>query len=135
MLIPGGYNWVDVRDVVNAALVSINSGRRGEKYILSGNFCTLIDLSKLISKISGKKTPQLLAPVFLAQLFCPFYEFFYRLTKQKPMYTCQSLELLIHAPRNISFEKARKELDYSPVSLEETLQDTFQWYKQNKYIS
>lgn len=134
MLIPGGYNWVDVRDVVHAAIRSINAGRTGEKYILSGSFCTLINLSGLISKISGKKTPHLLAPVFLAKLVCPFYEFFYRLTKQKPLYTCQSLELLIHAPQNISFEKARKELDYNPGSLEETLSDTLAWYKQYKYI-
>jgi len=134
MLIAGGYNWVDVRDVADAAIRAINSGRRGEKYILSGSFCTLIDLSGLIGKISGKRTPRMLAPVILAKMFCPFYEFFYRITKQKPMYTCQSLDLLIHAPVNISFEKARKELDYNPRSLEDTLRDTLQWYKQNKYI-
>jgi dihydroflavonol-4-reductase len=41
MLISGGYNWVDVRDVAAAAIQSVESGRKGEKYILSGNFCSL----------------------------------------------------------------------------------------------
>lgn len=134
MLIPGGYNWVDVRDVVHAAIQAVESGRKGEKYIVSGSFYSLLDLSRLISKISGKRTPQLLAPVFLAKLVSPFYEYFLRITKQKPMYTSQTLELLIHAPENISNEKAQKELDYRPRSLDQTLRDTLQWYKQNKFI-
>ena len=31
-LVPGGYNWVDVRDVVNAAIQSIEKGKTGQKY-------------------------------------------------------------------------------------------------------
>ena len=36
MLISGGYNWVDVRDVAAAAIQAMEKGRKGEKYILSG---------------------------------------------------------------------------------------------------
>lgn len=135
MLISGGFNWVDVRDVAMAAVKAFESGKPGEKYILSGNFCTLKELSALTGKISGKPTPKFVAPVFLAQLSSPFYEFYYSLTKQKPMYTSQSLELLIRAPKNISFEKARADLGYVPRPLEQTLRDTFTWYKQNNFMS
>jgi dihydroflavonol-4-reductase len=45
------------------------------------------------------------------------------------------LKLLINAPKNISFEKAKKELGYNPLPLEQTLRDTFTWYKQNSYLS
>jgi dihydroflavonol-4-reductase len=135
MLISGGYNWVDVRDVAAAAVQSVESGRRGEKYILSGNFCSLKDLSELIGTISGKRTPKLLAPVFMAKLACPFLEFYSSLTRKKPVYTRQSLDLLIKSPKNISFEKARKELGYEPRTLEQTLRETFEWYKENKYLN
>ena len=52
-LVSGGYNWVDVRDVVSASIHAIESGRKGENYILSGEYCTLHELSEMISKISG----------------------------------------------------------------------------------
>ena len=135
MLISGGYNWVDVRDVATAAIESMESGRKGEKYILSGNFCSLKELSELTGKISGKRTPKFIAPVFLAQLASPFFQLFYSLTNKKPIYTSQSLKLLDSAPKNISCEKAKKELAYNPLALEQTLTDTFNWYKQNKYLN
>jgi dihydroflavonol-4-reductase len=134
MLISGGYNWVDVRDVSEAAIQAMEKGRNGEKYILSGNFCTLQELSEITGKISGKRTPKLLAPVFLAKLACPFFELGYFITKQKPIYTRQSLELLINSPKNISFEKANKELNYKVRPLEQTLYDTFNWYIDNKIL-
>ncbi len=134
MLIPGGYNWVDVRDVAGTAIRAAETGRNGEKYILSGNFSDLKNLSLLISKISGKSTPGIIAPLFLAELASPFYEIFNSLSGQKPMFTRQSLQLLKRAPKNISSEKAKKELGYSPRPLEQTLRDTFDWYKQNNYL-
>lgn len=135
MLISGGYNWVDVRDVATAAIQAIESGRTGEKYILSGNFYSLKKLSELTGIISGKKTPKFIAPVALAQLASPFFQLYYSLSKKQPIYTWQSLNLLINAPKNISFEKAKNELKYNPRLLEETLRDTFNWYKQNKYLN
>jgi dihydroflavonol-4-reductase len=135
MLISGGYNWVDVRDVAAAAIQAMETGRNGEKYILSGNFCSLKDLSELTGKISGKRTPKFIAPIFLAQMASPFYQFYYSLTGKKPIYTWQSLKLLKSAPKNISSEKAQKELGYKPRALEQTLRDTFNWYKQNKYLN
>jgi len=135
MLISGGYNWVDVRDVAKAAIQSVETGRKGEKYILSGNFCSIKDLSEITGKISGKRTPTLLAPVFLAKLACPFFQIYYSITKGKPIYTSQSLDLLINSPKNISFEKAKKELGYEPHPLEQTLRDTFNWYIENKYLT
>ena len=134
MLISGGYNWVDVRDVAFAAIQATEKGRNGEKYLLPGNFCSLNELSEITGKISAKRTPKLVAPVFLAQIASPFFQFFYIITGKKPIYTRQSLKLLISAPKNISFNKAKKELNYSPRSFEQTLRDTFDWYKKNKYI-
>ena len=134
MLISGGYNWVDVRDIVIAAIQSVESGKKGEKYILSGNFYHLKELSELIGKISGKRTPTLLAPVFMAKLACPFFQLYYSITNGKPVFTCQSLDLLINSPKNISFDKARRELGYEPRPLEQTLRDTFNWYRENKKL-
>jgi dihydroflavonol-4-reductase len=133
-LVSGGYNWVDVRDVVSASVRAIESGRTGEKYILSGEFCSLTELSAMMSKISGCKIP-VLVPVSLARLACPFFQSYSSITKKEPLYTFQSLNILANSPVNISNAKARKELGYEPRPLEQTLRDTFDWYKENKYIN
>jgi dihydroflavonol-4-reductase len=87
----------------------------------------------MISKISGCRIP-FMVPVFLARLTCPFFRMYATLTNKEPLYTSQSLDLLVSSPLNISSEKARRELGYSPRPLEETLIDTFAWYKENKYL-
>jgi dihydroflavonol-4-reductase len=134
MLVPGGYNWIDVRDVVDATIQSVEHGRKGEKYLLSGYYCSLMELSGLISKISGKRTPKLVAPIFLAKLACPFFWIYSSITKKDPLYTFQSLDILVKSPRKISFAKAQKELNYNPRSLESTLRDTFDWYRTNNLL-
>ena len=132
---PGGYDWVDVRDIVSAALNAIDKGRHGEKYILSGNFCTLKDLSRMISSIYNKKTPQILVPHFIAKMACPFIAFYSSVTSKNPIYTSQSLDILKNSPHNISSKKAQTELDFQPRDLMETLEDTINWYKQNNYLN
>jgi len=133
-LISGGYNWVDVRDVVSASIQAIESGRKGEKYILSGEFCTLQKLSAIISKLSGCKIPGIV-PVSLARLACPFFKVYSSVTNTQPLYTYQSLDILVNSPSNISNEKARRELGYEPRHLEQTLRDTFEWYRENNFIN
>jgi dihydroflavonol-4-reductase len=133
-MVPGGYNWVDVRDVVSASINAVEYGRKGENYILSGEYCSLQALSSLISKISGCKIP-LIVPVSLARLACPFYKVYSSIAKKEPLYTYQSLDILVNSPVNISNAKAKKELHYEPRPLEQTLRDTFDWYKENNFIN
>jgi Nucleoside-diphosphate-sugar epimerases len=133
-LVSGGYNWVDVRDVVSASIHAIESGRKGENYILSGEFCTLQELSAMISKISGCKIP-VIVPVSLARLACPFFKVYSSVTNTQPLYTYQSLDILVNSPSNISNAKARKDLRYEPRPLEQTLRDTFDWYREKNFIN
>jgi dihydroflavonol-4-reductase len=133
-LISGGYNWVDVRDVVSAAKNAVESGRRGENYILSGQFCSLHELSVLITRLSDGRIP-IIVPVPVARLATPFFKFYSIFSGKQPLYTHQSLDILVNSPLNISNAKARKELGYSPRSLEQTLRDTFDWYRDNNFIN
>jgi dihydroflavonol-4-reductase len=133
-LVSGGYNWVDVRDVVSASIHAIESGRKGENYILSGEFRSLKELSAMISTISGCRIP-VIVPVRLARLACPFFKVFSSVTSKQPLYTYQSLDILVNSPVNVSNAKAKKELGYEPRPLEQTLRDTFDWYRENINIS
>jgi len=135
ILVPGGYDWVDVRDVVNATISAITNGERGDRFILSGHYLGLKELSALIGKICKQKTPRLLAPLFLAKIGLPFIKLYSIITNEHPLYTSESLDILKNSNQLISNLKATQELGFNRRPLEETLRDTFAWYKQNGTIN
>jgi dihydroflavonol-4-reductase len=133
-LVPGGYDWVDVRDVVSGTISAIDRGRSGESYLLSGHYVSLIDLYNLILKLkgSGKSLPVL--PFWMAELGVPFLKVWARMTRSKPLYTRESVSILKTAHMGISSQKAEKELEYSCRPFKDTLSDTIAWFRENHYI-
>ncbi|MBN2174301.1 MAG: NAD-dependent epimerase/dehydratase family protein [Bacteroidales bacterium] len=130
MLVPGGYNWVDVRDVVNGAISAMENGQSGERYILSGHYVGLKELSLMIGKLLDKKTPGFSGPTWLAYLGIPFINLYAHLRKENPLYTSESLKIINNSNRNISHAKATQELGYTARPFEITIKDTFEWYKE-----
>jgi dihydroflavonol-4-reductase len=134
-LVPGGYNWVDVRDIVQAAIQSIGKGRKGEKYLLSGHWHSLPEVAGLIEKHTGKKVIRTVMPFWLAWIGLPFITLYSRISGRTPLYTRESLEIIINGSKRISHEKASHELDFSPRSLDETVQDVMKWFGTNGYLN
>jgi len=129
MIVNGGYNWVDVRDVVNGAIASMVKARNGQRYILPGHWVSLKELSTTIGKIFNRRTPSFMGPDWLAFLGAPFINLYAKLKKEEPLYTPETLKILKYSSRKISCAKATNELDYSIRPFEKTLMDTFEWYK------
>lgn len=132
MLTTGGYDFVDMRDVVHTAIQAASLGKKGEKYILSGEWLSLKMLARTIEKITGNKTPGVIAPTALAKLGLPFIHTWAKITGQHPLYTAESLNILKESSRNISSAKAKRELNYNPRPIQETLADTLGWFNQNE---
>jgi dihydroflavonol-4-reductase len=133
-LIPGGYDWVDVRDVVEGTIRAMEDGRRGQSYLLSGHFKTLSEMHEQISKIHGKNRHLPVIPFWLAEVGVPFLGLWSRISGNKPLYTRESVEILKMAHTKISSKKARNELDYEPRPFNDTLRDTIDWFKENNYL-
>lgn len=133
-LIPGGYNWVDVRDVCQAAVRAIEKGKGGECYLLPGNWQSLEILAEEIAKTGGHPVPGIRIPAWLAHSVTPFLNLHAQIAHQTPLYTSVSLETLKNSHKNISGEKARSHLDFHPRSFVETIKDTILWFKENNYI-
>jgi len=74
-------------------------------------------------------------PFWIAQVGLPFITLFSWLMRVEPMYTKESLDIIKNGNKNISNEKARKELDFNPRVLKDTLTDLFIWFKQNRMIN
>ncbi|KPK85677.1 MAG: hypothetical protein AMS27_06680 [Bacteroides sp. SM23_62_1] len=133
-LVAGGYDWVDVRDIVSGTVSAIDRGRAGERYLLSGKWVALPDLVKIISRYYNTKNDWTVLPYWLAELGVPFLKAYAWLRHAEPLYTSESLDIIKHSHRMISCDKARKELGYDPRPIEETLKDTIEWFKNNGYL-
>jgi len=133
-LVPGGYDWVDVRDVAEAAITAIEKGRGGERYILSGKWLSIKNFADIFVEYSDKNKYLSVLPLWLARLGVPFMWIFSKLTGKTPVYTYGSLEILKSNNRFISSDKAQLELGFKPRPLKETIFDTYSWYKENNYL-
>ncbi len=134
VLVPGGYNWVDVRDIAAAAANAVTKGRSGERYILSGEWQTLKGIAGIINRVCERKIFNIVIPTGVAKFALPFITLWSKGTGKRPLYTAQSLEIINNVNKNILNDKARKELDFAPRPLDETIKETMLWFKDNNYI-
>lgn len=133
-LVPGGYNWVDVRDIVQGAMAAMNNGRKGERYILGGKWVSVHDLALTVEKVTGKNVNKFTIPTGLARIGVPFIKAYAQITGQEPLYTGESLTTLVEVNRKISCKKAETELGYRSRDLEITVRDTLDWFRGHHYI-
>jgi len=129
-LVSGGFDWVDVRDVVAGALAAERNGRTGQNYLLSGHWASFPEFAALVGKVTGIRVPSLVVPLWLAYVGAPFVQAFAGLTGGMPLYTLEALHAL-KCYGEVSHEKASRELGYSPRPLEETLRDTWEWWRRH----
>jgi dihydroflavonol-4-reductase len=123
----GGFDFVDVRDVVAGILSAEMRGRTGENYILSGRYHAVGDMVRLASELTGRPPPRLSMPAWLASFGVPFALGLGKLRGREPLYTFESLRTLGYG-NEVSSAKAARELGYAARSLSDTLRDTYAWF-------
>lgn len=124
-IVNGGYNFVDVRDVADAIIKASDFGRIGETYILSGEYISIKEYSKLVEKILNKKKYIINIPIWFVKLIAPIFEKYYDLVNQVPLFTKYSIYTL-QTNSNFSNKKAIEELNFTPRSLEESIKDSIE---------
>ena len=130
-LIAGGYDWVDVRDVVAAVMAAETKARCGENYLVSGHWHTVRELAELSRQATGVPAPCLQFPIFAARLWAPFQVVLDRCRGRRPLYTPVSVRVMAHGNRRISSAKAQAELGFHPRSLAESVRDTYRWFDEH----
>ncbi len=100
--VDSGLNVVDVRDVARGELLALERGRAGERYILGGVDLTLRELFAAVADLAGRPRPRLRLPYAAARALA-------RLRLANPEQVT-----LARLPMFFSWEKAARELGYSP---------------------
>jgi dihydroflavonol-4-reductase len=127
-LVEGGFDWVDVRDVIAGAIAAGERGQRGDKFLLSGNHKSVAELAQIVETLTGTRAPRFVSPMWLARVGAPFASVYARALGKPARFTPESLHALRNHQR-VSHQKASAKLGYTPRPLTETLADTFAWFR------
>lgn len=127
-VIPGAYDFVDVRDVVVGLLGALERGRTGESYLLTGHGISIRELAERVASITGQRRPWFTVPERLAQLVAPVGARVARVIGAEPLFTRESLAVITS---NVRFDhgRATRELGYNVRPFEDTLVDTIRWHE------
>jgi dihydroflavonol-4-reductase len=129
-LVEGGFDWVDVRDVVDGALRAAAHAPAGGRYILSGHWASLRNLAQVAKDINGAQVPRVVVPMWMARMCAPLATGLSHLAGGRPLFTTAALKPLC-GNRRISHAHATRELGYHPRPLKETMEDTLHWFETN----
>ena len=116
--VKGGYNFVDVDDVVEA-MVKIVDSDVSDSYILSGNNVMVFEMYEVINRVVGKNKKVWKIPLFIAKAAIPFVPYLSKFT----------FETLLEN-HNYDNTKAVCHLGIKITPFEETVEKTVSWFKE-----
>jgi dihydroflavonol-4-reductase len=132
LTVDGGFDWVDARDIAAAAVAAAAHPSPSRKYVLSGHWRSLREVSHLLAASTGCDS-RLSVPLSLARICAPAGDLLCRIAGWTPLFTPYAIEALRHH-RFVSHERATRELGYAPRAIEETLADTHRWFVERGWL-
>jgi dihydroflavonol-4-reductase len=120
-VVGGGFDFVDVRDVVVGLVAAARHGRTGESYLLGGHRETALGLARRAARTAGHRGPRWAIPLRLIAPFAPLGERVGRIFGSDS-FTKASVSTLAEDPV-VDVSKAARELAYVPRSLDDTIED------------
>ena len=117
-----GFNFGHVEDIAEGIVLVHDKGSVGESYVLGGEITTLGDVVRRASRLAGRKPPPTM-PGFMVKAAIPIGPLVTKLMGMPP-----NLRELVRTSDGVTFwasdDKARRELGYSPRTLDEGLPET-----------
>jgi nucleoside-diphosphate-sugar epimerase len=118
------FCWGHVEDIARAHILAMERGRAGDSYIVAGSPHSMIEALQIAERITGVKPPKLHPPPTVMKTASLLMRGVGKLVKLPPEYTAEGLRVLAGVTYLGSNAKARRELGYSPRSLEDGLRTT-----------
>ncbi|MDO5309059.1 MAG: NAD-dependent epimerase/dehydratase family protein [Planctomycetia bacterium] len=120
----GNYGYVD--DVAWGHYLALERGKIGERYILGGDNASLLELYQLIDKIDQKRHWKLAMYKFIPLLVSHILKSWADLTGVYPRITPGWVKTFL-VDWKYTCDKAKRELGYAPIPLEDGLRLTCEW--------
>jgi dihydroflavonol-4-reductase len=126
LMVDGGFDFVDVRDVVAGLVAAAEKGQTGHCYLLGGEQRSVFDMFQMVARARGRRGPVGVLPSGVLKPLVPVLDRIARSTGRDSI-SRTALETLGRNPR-IDHSKAGRDLGFNPRPLEETVSDLLGYY-------
>jgi len=123
----GTNGFVDVRDVVNAMIMLMNSGISNERFIVSSENLSYKQLFELIARNLGCKAPSIHAGRFLCEASWRLEKLRSLLMRNEPLVTRETLQTA-NRIYNYSNKKLKSQLPIEFIPIADSVRDTAQLF-------
>ncbi|NUP14226.1 MAG: squalene/phytoene synthase family protein [Polyangiaceae bacterium] len=124
--LPGGFDFVSTRDLIDGHILAMERGRTGQRYILSTEFATVDQLMDIFEEVTGRPRPKLRLPptvmAGVAQVSSFFMSTFF---PEKPQRFTPAAVRLLRMERKADTTKAQTELGFKPTSIRPAINEAY----------
>jgi nucleoside-diphosphate-sugar epimerase len=124
--IPGGFEFVAVRDIVEGHRLAMDKGRTGHRYIFSSGYASMDELMTYFEEVTGHRRPRWrLSPPVMAALAGVTSLVTTRLRPDAPQRFTPGAVRLLRQGRRADTTKARTELGFTPTPVREAIREAY----------
>jgi nucleoside-diphosphate-sugar epimerase len=125
--VPGGFEFVAARDIVQGHRLAMEKGRPGQKYIFSSEYKSVDELMVIFEAVTGRRRPRLrLPPPVMARLADVVSFVVMRVAPDvEPRFTPGAVRIL-RMHRRADITKARTELGYQPTPVADAVREAYE---------
>ena len=130
-----GYDYVDVRDLCKTSVDCIDKGEIKQNYIVGGNYMDFVYMSEVMSEILNKKLIRSTLPFGFIYMSLPGSYMSSLIKKTPRAITMDSIHTIKVQNKNIPSSLSREKLNHNPRPVEETIQDTIEFFQKRGLIN
>ena len=124
--IPGGFEFVSTRDIVEGHVLAMQKGRSGQKYIISTAYSSVDDLLSLFGAVTGRHKPRLRLPGPVMGAMAEVADkTWFRLFPNRPRRFTPAAVRLLTLRRRADHGKAKAELGFRPTAIKDAIQEAY----------
>ena len=127
--VPGGFEFVATRDIVQGHMLAMEKGRAGHKYIFGTRFAEFDEIMDIFSRVTGQPKPPVRVPVPLMSAVARVVEPVMKMVlPNKPQLLTPAAIRLLDMRRSADCSKAREQLGYRPTDIESAIEAAYGWF-------
>ena len=124
--IPGGFDFVAAKDIVEGHVLAMKRGRTGQKYIISTQFLEVDEIMEIFEEVSGRPRPKLRLPApVMAGVAEVATVVFDRFMPNVPRRFTPAAVRILSKRRHADTSKAQRELGYRPTSIRAAIHEAY----------
>jgi dihydroflavonol-4-reductase len=127
---PAWYSYVHVDDIAEGIVLATDRGHDGAIYVLSGEDATVNDFAIRVARLAGRRPPPLRMPPSVARALGSVLDGLSRVTGKRFTISVESVAISANYRWLHSHERATRDLDWHPRTLDEGLPETVAWYRE-----